>query len=115
MGEQLQHGLRIARDELAPGQVRPLDHGFRVVHGRIFFLGSHGGKRRETRGIAMSDWIPVRTPHDECALSVALVWRADVLCSCARSAREDVGLPVGFEADAEVETPRCWVVRSEAD
>ena len=31
------------------------------------------------------------------------------------SAREDVGLLDGFEADAEVETPRCWVVRFEAD
>lgn len=35
--------------------------------------------------------------------------------SCAGSATEDCGLLVGFEADAEVETPRCWVVRSEAE
>jgi hypothetical protein len=35
--------------------------------------------------------------------------------SCASSSREDCGPLDGFEADAEVETPRCWVVRSEAD
>ena len=35
--------------------------------------------------------------------------------SCTRSAREDVGLLDGFEADAGVETARCWVVRFEAD
>ena len=35
--------------------------------------------------------------------------------SCTSSTRENVGLGDGFEADAEVETARCWVVRFEAD
>jgi len=34
---------------------------------------------------------------------------------CASSAREGVGLLDGFEADAEVEMTRCWVVRLEDD
>ncbi len=35
--------------------------------------------------------------------------------SCARTARENVGLLDRFEADTEIEMSRCWVVRFKAD
>ena len=41
--------------------------------------------------------------------------RSALMSVCASRAREHDGLSYGFEADAEVETPGCWIIRSEDD